>query len=129
MRGTYSGGHARMPGILDPSAGCAPTICTGVARLQEPRDPVIVPVVPIADTKCVIRPSVWLPKPRPVPTSWARGLSGLPNWSRTAAPFALHARHDVAGLFHSRCRGEHEPPVRLHQYIWIWSRSGVLEHR
>ncbi|CFW19703.1 Uncharacterised protein [Bordetella pertussis] len=29
------------------------------------------------------RPSVWFQISGPVPSIWARGLSGLPNWSST----------------------------------------------
>ncbi len=50
--GRYSSRHLRMPGMLAPSAGCTPTICTsGFFYLRYRDTPIIVPVVPIADTK------------------------------------------------------------------------------
>ena len=48
-----------MPGIDEPSAGCAPTIViAGFFSFRNFDTPMIVPVVPIAETKCVMRPSV-----------------------------------------------------------------------
>ncbi|OIQ75419.1 hypothetical protein GALL_429100 [mine drainage metagenome] len=45
--------------MREPSSGCTPTICTCALRSFRKRDtPVIVPVVPIAETKWVTRPSV-----------------------------------------------------------------------
>ena len=48
-----------MPGIDAPSAGCAPTTTiAGFFSFRNVDTPMIVPVVPIAETKCVMRPSV-----------------------------------------------------------------------
>jgi len=43
----------------------------------------MVPVVPIEETKCVMRPPVCSQSSGPVPVKCASGLSPLPNWSRT----------------------------------------------
>ena len=45
--------------MREPSLGCAPMIRTaGFFSFRKRETPVIVPVVPIALTKCVIRPPV-----------------------------------------------------------------------
>lgn len=57
--GIYSAGQRRIPGILLPSSGCRPTMVTGLLCSRRKRDtPVMVPVVPILETKWVIRPAV-----------------------------------------------------------------------
>lgn len=59
MDGMYSAGQRRMPGMLAPSAGCRPTICTSLLWLFRKRlVPIAVPVVPMLVTKCVMRPLV-----------------------------------------------------------------------
>jgi hypothetical protein len=68
--------------MLEPATGWAPTIVTSGFRAFSAREtPMIVPVVPMADTKCVTRPSVAAQISGPVAASWARQLSGLANWS------------------------------------------------
>jgi hypothetical protein len=55
----YSAGHLRMPGMREPSLGCAPITRTASLRSLRKREvPVMLPVVPIALTKCVTRPAV-----------------------------------------------------------------------
>ena len=55
----YSVGHLRMPGMREPSDGCAPmTRIAGFFSFKKRDTPVMVPVVPMADTKCVMRPPV-----------------------------------------------------------------------
>ena len=57
--GRYSTGHFRIPGMDAPSAGWAPTIViAGFCSFRYFDTPMIVPVVPIAETKCVMRPPV-----------------------------------------------------------------------
>ncbi len=57
-----------MPGICEPSSGCAPTIViAGFCSLRKRDTPMIVPVVPIADTKWVIAPFVSRQISGPVP--------------------------------------------------------------
>ncbi len=59
MPGIYSAGQRRMPGILLPSSGCRPTMVTGFSCSRRKRDtPVMVPVVPMLETKWVMRPDV-----------------------------------------------------------------------
>jgi len=49
----------RMPGMRAPSAGCAPiTRSPGFFSFRKRPTPMMVPVVPMADTKCVTRPPV-----------------------------------------------------------------------
>ena len=53
--GRYSLGQRRMPGMCEPSLGWQPTIWISLRCSFRKRDtPMIVPVVPIALTKCVI---------------------------------------------------------------------------
>jgi hypothetical protein len=48
-----------MPGMREPSLGWAPMICTaGFCSFKKRDTPVMVPVVPMALTKCVMRPPV-----------------------------------------------------------------------
>ncbi|CKS64153.1 Uncharacterised protein [Mycobacterium tuberculosis] len=55
----YSAGHLRMPGMREPSAGCAPTMrMAGFFSFRKRETPVMVPVVPIALTKWVTLPLV-----------------------------------------------------------------------
>jgi len=50
--GKNSGDHLRIPGILEPSVGCVPTIWTsGFCSFRYLDTPMMVPVVPIAETK------------------------------------------------------------------------------
>ena len=45
--------------MREPSDGCAPMICTfGFFSFRKRDTPVMVPVVPMALTKCVMRPPV-----------------------------------------------------------------------
>ena len=51
MRGRYSWGHLRIPGMREPSLGCAPMMRTaGFCCLRYRLTPVMVPVVPMALT-------------------------------------------------------------------------------
>lgn len=59
--GRYSGAHLRIPGIFAFSSGCTPIIwISGFFYFKNILVPIIVPVVPIDDTKWVIVPWVSL---------------------------------------------------------------------
>ena len=52
--GKYASGYFLIPGILELSVGWAPIISiSGFISFKKVETPIIVPVVPIADTKCV----------------------------------------------------------------------------
>src|SRR5690606_4119631 len=65
--GRYSTGHFLIPGILELSVGCTPTICTlAFCSFKNVDVPIMVPVVPIEDTKWVLPPWVSLQISGPV---------------------------------------------------------------
>ena len=67
--GRYCGGHLRMPGICEPSEGWQPTIWIfGFFSLKNCEQPMMVPVVPMLETKCVMRPCVSRQISGPVPS-------------------------------------------------------------
>jgi hypothetical protein len=58
-----------MPGICAPSVGCtADDLDRGFFSLKKREQPMMVPVVPMLETKCVIRPSVSRQISGPVPS-------------------------------------------------------------